>query len=290
MVPARLSDHLAGFRQLAVASPLSGEIHDHGARLHGGDHLSRDQPRRRSSRNERRRDHDVLCLDMPGNQLFLLRLVGLRHRLGITSGCLGLAELRVLDCDELGAERGDLLLGRRAHVGRGDDAAESSRRRDRLQTGDADTHDEHLRGRHRARRRHHHRHGLMQHRSCIDHRLVARKVRLARENVHRLRARDPRHEFHSHQRSAGAHERVETGSIIEWRQDRHHEATGVETLELVRFGPSHLQQDVRSADRLGRAADDRGARRCQRLVSDSGGRSGTSHHPHCGAEPDQFFH
>ncbi len=37
--------------------------------------------------------------------------------------------------------------------------ADAARRGDRLQAGDADAHDEHLRGGHRARGRHHHRHG-----------------------------------------------------------------------------------------------------------------------------------
>ena len=49
---------------------------------------------------------------------------------------------------------------------------------------------------HRAGRGHHHRHRPRELRRGVDHRLVAREVRLRGEDVHRLRAADPRHELH----------------------------------------------------------------------------------------------
>ena len=98
------------------------------------------------------------CLAMcDGDQRRLLGLVGVRHFLGVAARGLGLLELLVLDGDEFGAERFDLLLGGGAHVGRGDDGAEPPRGGDRLQAGDADAHDEGPGGGHRAGRRHHHR-------------------------------------------------------------------------------------------------------------------------------------
>src|SRR5207245_7419114 len=52
--------------------------------------------------DERRGDHDVLFLDVLGDERGLLRLVVLRHLLGVAGGGLGLPELLVLHRDELG--------------------------------------------------------------------------------------------------------------------------------------------------------------------------------------------
>src|SRR6185437_3590892 len=87
-------------------------------------------------------DDDVLLGDMGGDQRRLLGLVGVRHFLGVAAGGLGLLELFVLDGDEFGAKRFDLLLGGGAHVSGGDDGAEAARGGDRLQSSDADAHDE----------------------------------------------------------------------------------------------------------------------------------------------------
>ena len=149
--------HLAGHGALDIAAALDREIDDHRARLHRGDHRGRHQLRRRPAGDQRRGDDDVLLGDVLGGQRRLLGLVFLRHFLGVAAGGLGRLELLVLDREELRAERGDLLLGGRAHVGRRHDRAETPRGGDRLQAGDADAHDEHLRGRHGAGRRHHHR-------------------------------------------------------------------------------------------------------------------------------------
>ena len=145
----------------------------------------------------------------------LLGLVFRAHRLGVAGGRLRLLELVVLDGDELGAERGDLLFRGRAYVRRRDDGAEATRRRDGLQARDAGAHHEHLRRRHRAGRRHHHRQRLLEHRGGIDHRLVAGEVGLARQHVHRLRPRDARHELHREQRAARGGKRIEPGAVVE---------------------------------------------------------------------------
>ena len=68
-----------------------------------------------------------------GDELGLLGLILGRHRLGVAGRGLRLLELLVLDGDELGAERGDLLLGGGPHVGGRDLRAEPARRGDRLQ-------------------------------------------------------------------------------------------------------------------------------------------------------------
>ena len=189
-------DDLAGLRAFDIAAALDREVDDHRARLHRGDHRRRHQLRRRPAGDQRGGDDDVLLGDVLGRQRRLLGLVFLRHFLGVAAGRLGRLELLVLDCEELGAERGDLLLGGRTHVGGGDDGAKPPRRGDRLQAGDADAHDEHLGRRHRAGRRHHHRQRAVIFGRRVDHRLVAGEVGLAGQHVHRLRAGDARHEFH----------------------------------------------------------------------------------------------
>ncbi len=144
-------------RALDIAAALDREVDDHRARLHRGDHRRRDQLRRRPAGDQRRGDDDVLLGDVLGGQRGLLGLVFLRHFLGVAAGGLGRLELLVLDGEELRAERLDLFLGGRTHVGGGHHRAEAARGGDRLQAGDADAHDEHLGGGHGAGGRHHHR-------------------------------------------------------------------------------------------------------------------------------------
>ena len=189
-------DDLAGLGALDIAAALDGEVDDHRARLHRGDHRRRNQLRRRPAGNQRRGDHYVLLGDVLGRQRRLLDLVLFRHFLGVAARRLGGLELLVLDRQEFSAERLHLLLHRRAHVGGRDDAAKPARRGDRLQAGDADADDEYPGGGHGAGGRHHHRQGAVIFGRAVDHRLVAGEVGLAGQDVHRLRTRDARHEFH----------------------------------------------------------------------------------------------
>ena len=124
--------------------PLDREIDDHAARPHRRDLRVGDQARRRPAGDQRGGDDDVLLGDMAGDQLGLRLLIFLRHLGGVAAGALALDARDILDEDRLGAERLDLLLGRRAHVGRADLRAEPPGGGDRLQAGDADAHDEHL--------------------------------------------------------------------------------------------------------------------------------------------------
>ena len=146
--------------------------------------------------NERGGDDDVLLLDVIGDERRLLRLVLFRHFLGVAGGGFRLLEFLVLDRDEFRAEALHLFLDGRAHVGRGHDGAETARRRNRLQAGDADAHHEDLGGGHGAGRGHHHRERAAEFPRRVDHRAIAGEIGLARQHVHRLRARDARHQFH----------------------------------------------------------------------------------------------
>ena len=185
-----------GFDPFHIAAALDRQIDDHRAGPHRGHHVLTDQPRRRAPRDQGRGDDDVLLLDVLGGECGLLGLILRRHRLGIAARRLRVLELLVLDGEELRPQALHLFLGRRPHVGRRHNGAETPGRGDRLQAGNAHPHDEHLRRRHRAGRRHHHRQRAAVLLRRIDHRAVTRQVRLAREHVHRLRPRDARHQLH----------------------------------------------------------------------------------------------
>ena len=140
------NDGLAGFRQFAVSATLDGKIDDNRAGAHRFDHGGRDKDRRRAAGNKGRRDDDILRGDMRSGERRLFRLIAGRHLLGISGRRLGLFEFLVLDGDEFGAKRHNLLFRRRPDVGRGHDGAELARGGDRLQPRDADAHDEDFRG------------------------------------------------------------------------------------------------------------------------------------------------
>ncbi len=76
---------LSGLGAFDVAAALDREIDQHRARTHRGDHLRADQLRRRTAWNESGSDHDVLFLNVLGDQGGLLRPVFFRHLLGVTA-------------------------------------------------------------------------------------------------------------------------------------------------------------------------------------------------------------
>src|SRR6185369_8807895 len=137
-------DALAGNRALDIAARLRREVDDHAARAHRRQLRVADQPRRRTPRNEGGGDDDVLLGDVPRDQLGLGLLIVLRHFGRVAAGALAFDPGDALDEDRLGPERLDLLLGRRADVGRADLGTEAPGGRDRLQSGDSDAHYEHL--------------------------------------------------------------------------------------------------------------------------------------------------
>ncbi len=138
-------DRLAGAGRLAVAAGLRGEVDDHGARLHRGEHGLGDEPRRRLARDLRRGDDEVDGGQDLADRLEHLLLLLLRQLLRVAAGALGRGADR-LGLDEGGAEALHLLAHRGPHVEGGDDGAEPARGGDRLQPGDAGTEDEHAAG------------------------------------------------------------------------------------------------------------------------------------------------
>ena len=76
----------AGPGALDIAAALDREIDQHRARLHRLHHVRGDEARRGPARNQRRRDDDVLLLDVLGGQRGLLGLILFRHFLGVAAG------------------------------------------------------------------------------------------------------------------------------------------------------------------------------------------------------------
>ena len=282
-------DDPAGLGELAVAAALGGEVDDHGAGLHARHHVARDEAGRRPPWDERGGDDDVLVLDVAGDQLGLLLLVLGRHRLGVARGRLRLLELLVLHRDELGAERLHLLLGGGAHVGRRDDRAEPTRGGDRLQAGDADAHDEGLGRGDRARRRHHHRQRLAEDRGGIDDGLVAGEVGLARQYVHRLRARGARHQLHGKKRGLRGRQRLQAGAVAVRVHDGRHDRARLQLGELLGARATHLEQDVGAGQRFFGGRGDLRALRLQHVVGEARTGSGARLHLHGAAQRDEFL-
>ena len=189
-------DHLARHRAFDVAAAFHRQVDDHRSGSHRRQLRIADQPRRGAAGDQRGGDDDILLGDMRGYQLGLCLLVFLAHLGRIAARTLALDPGDILDEDRLGAQRQDLFLRRGSHVGGGYLRAQPPRGGDRLQPGDAHAHHEHLGGADRARRGHHHRKGAAIDARGVQHRLVPRQVRLRRQDVHRLRTRDARHELH----------------------------------------------------------------------------------------------
>ena len=81
-------------------------------------------------------------------------------------------------------------------------------------------------------------------RSRIDHRLIAGKIGLARQNVHDLRPRDARHEFHGEGRHTGIGERLDRRIIAVRVEHGDDHRTLLVGLELGRGRPAHLQHHI----------------------------------------------
>ena len=291
---AVLDDDLARLGQLAVAAGLRRQIDDHRAGLHALDHLLGEQLRRRPARDQRGGDDDVLLLQVLGNDFGLLALELVRHLLGVTRRGLGILHRAFVDHDELAAKAFDLLLGRRADVRRGDDRAEPLGRGDGLQAGDADAHDEDPGRRNRAAGRHHQRERTAELRRGVDRRLVAGEVVLAGQDVHRLRPRDPGHQFHGERRQPGLGVSFDILAMCQRGQgcDQHrpalHHRDFVQT--AVHDRPLDLDHHVGVADRGRLVLGDGGAGGLELGVRDRRVFSGSLLDNDVEAEAHEFLH
>ena len=84
-------------------------------------------------------------------------------------------------------------------------------------------------------------------RGGIDDGLVAGEVRLARQHVHRLRARDARHELHGEDRGVAGRQRLEPGTLVVRRDHGGDERARLQSGEFLGRRPADLQENVGAA-------------------------------------------
>ena len=224
---------------------------------------------------------------MRGDEVGLFGLVGVRHLLRVAARGFGLLELVVLDGDEFRPERLDLLLGRRAHVGRGDDRAQAPAGGDRLQARDADAHDEEPRRGDRAGGRHHHRKRPAIFGRAVDHCAIAAQIGLARQHVHDLSARDPRQKLHGEGCDPSFGHRLDFLTMAIRVHRRDDERAMFDQAKLRRAWPANLEHQIRAERFLGR--DEPRARGL--IVGVRKASLGASAMLDCdfGSEPDKFL-
>ena len=144
--------------------------------------------------HRRSADHDVALADHARELLALACVEVLAHRLGVAAAVLGVRGVEI-ELDETRAEALDLLGDGGPDIVGLHDRAQPSRRRDRLQAGDAGADHEHARGGDGAGGGHHQREHLREFARGQQHRPVARDRGHRAERVHRLRATDPRQQL-----------------------------------------------------------------------------------------------
>ena len=182
-----------------------------------------------------------------------------------------------------------MFARRGADVGCTDQCAEPPRRGDRLQSGDANAHHEHPCRADRAGGGHHHRKGAAIGLRGVDHRLVARQVRLRRQYVHRLGAGDARHQLHRHRRQPRGGIGVDGLAPPERRQDRDEHRARLDAGQAPDVGPLHAEDQVAAGDRGG-ARVDRRAGLGKGAVRDIGPVAGTGLDGDGRTQGDQFPH
>jgi len=104
----------------------------------------------------------------------------------------------------------------------------------------------------------------------IDDRAVARDIRLARQDVHRLRAGDAWHQFHRESRGPAVREGLERVDMAVGVEDGDEQCAGLQTVKGVRRRAAHLQNDIGIADRIRGRVRDRGALRLVITIEDTG--------------------
>ena len=213
-------------------------------------------------------------------------LILLRHFLGVAAGGFRRLEFLVLDRDELGAEALDLLLGRRPHVGRGDDGAEPARGRDRLQAGDAGAHDEDFCSRDGTGRGHHHRQRPAIFGGGVDDGAVAGKVGLARQHIHDLGAGDARQKLHGEGDDAGLGHAAQRFFMAIRVHDGDDDGALLQVRKLGRQRPPHLEHDIGAVHRaLGHGGSGAGIVRVENSRFQPGARLDRN----LGAKADHLF-
>ena len=173
---ALIRRHFSGFRQSAIAALLDRQINQNCAGLHAFQHFFCDQFGGRAARNKRRANDNILLGNMFGDQSLLALLIISAHFFGITA--FGFAAISIIGFhhDKCAAQTLHLLGSGSPHIGGADNCAQTLGCRNSLQTGNACAHNKDARGRHRARRRHHHWQSAAIFGSCIKDRLITGEI------------------------------------------------------------------------------------------------------------------
>ena len=279
-------DHLARLGQLDIAAAFGRQIDDHRTRRHRFNHGLGHEARRRTTRDQRGGDDDVLLGDVTGDQLGLRGLLVLGQLARIPTSTRSILER--VGHDELGAQRFHLLAGCGAHVGRGHHGAQALGRRNGLQPRNTGTHHERLGRTHGARCGHHHGHGAVKHRRRLDNALIAGKVGLRGEDIHDLRARDARHEFHGNGGHAGLGQCGNIAFIAIGIECADHQRPLVDASQRGCCGTPHGQHNIGALERFVRTGGNRGTGCCIISIQNARSRTGVLFNRYAGAQRNQF--
>ena len=225
---------------------------------------------------------------MPRYQFGLRFLVFLGHLGGIAARAFALDPGDILHEDRLGAERLDLFLCRRTHIGSRDLRAQTLGGGDRLQTGNAHPHHEDPGRLDGARSGHHHRKGATIGVGRGQHGLVSRKVRLAGEHIHALRAGDARHELHRQRFEPGLGIGLDPFPVAKRIEGRRDPGPGLRAREQGDVRRLNAEDDVRILDNRGGRADF-GPRFAIGLVGDGGTQPRALLHRNDSTQGSEFF-
>ena len=170
--------HLSGFRQFTIAALLDRQIDQHRAGLHAFQHFPGNQLRCWTAWNKRRANDNILLGNMFCDQCLLALLIIGAHFFGITAFGFSAITIIGFNHDKCATQALYLLGSGAPHISGADNRAQTLGCRNGLQTGNAGTHNENPRGRHSARRRHHHRQSATIFGGCIEYRLISGKIGL----------------------------------------------------------------------------------------------------------------
>jgi hypothetical protein len=148
-------------------------------------------------------------------------------------------------------------------------------------------HDEALGSGNCARRRHHHREGATIKVRGDQHGLVAGKVRLRGQDVHRLRAGDARHELHRQRFVSGGGIGIHALTLAEGIKPGNDPRAGICADQQLRFRTLHAKHDIRALHCIVRNL---GPGCTVLVVGDRGGNPRPGLDGHLSAEGNELFH
>ena len=189
------------------------------------------------------------------DQFTLATFVVVAHFPGVDAITGGLFLVGHRHFDKLGAERFDLFLGGRAHVEGFDHGTKALGGRDGLQAGDADAENQHPSRFYGTGGGHHHRHHARVVLGGQQHGAIAAEVVLAGQDVHRLRTRGPRQQFHGESADL-LRRQLRQQRVLVRLQLADEDGTGFQRGDVRSLRLAHGQHDVAAAEQCRAVGDD----------------------------------